>query len=115
MAHVYYLTDARDLVQAGVDGFLHLVRDEEMDDGLVQMMKDKRVFVTPNSAPARQAPTPGSQPGSTIRLLAETATAAEIKKVADVYAARETAARGGAATPRPAASRMPGSSGAWRS
>ena len=48
MAHVYYLTDARDLVQAGVDGFLHLVRDEEMDDGLVQMMKDKRVFVTPN-------------------------------------------------------------------
>jgi hypothetical protein len=39
---------ARDLVEAGVDGFLHLVRDEEMDDALVRMMKEKRVFVTPN-------------------------------------------------------------------
>jgi imidazolonepropionase-like amidohydrolase len=48
MAHVFYQADARDLVDAGVDGFLHLVRDEEMDDALVRMMKDKRVFVTPN-------------------------------------------------------------------
>ena len=36
MAHVFYLADARDLVQSGVDGFLHLVRDAEMDDALVQ-------------------------------------------------------------------------------
>jgi hypothetical protein len=48
MAHVYYLADARDLVEAGVDGFLHLVRDEEMDDALVRRMKEKNVFVTPN-------------------------------------------------------------------
>jgi imidazolonepropionase-like amidohydrolase len=48
VAHVYYLTDARDLVEAGVDGFLHLVRDAEMDDGLAARMKAKNVFVTPN-------------------------------------------------------------------
>src|SRR6266581_518185 len=35
MAHVFYLTDAHELVRAGVDGFLHLVRDEEMDDPLI--------------------------------------------------------------------------------
>jgi imidazolonepropionase-like amidohydrolase len=47
-AHVYYLADARDLVEAGVDGFLHLVRDAEMDDGLVARMKARNMFVTPN-------------------------------------------------------------------
>ncbi len=36
IVHVYYLADARDLVDAGADGFLHLVRDEEMDDALVE-------------------------------------------------------------------------------
>ena len=31
-AHVFYYTDAVDLVDAGIDGFAHLVRDKEMDD-----------------------------------------------------------------------------------
>ena len=48
MAHEYYLEDARDLVRAGVDGFLHMVRDAEMDDDLVRLMKEKGVFITPN-------------------------------------------------------------------
>jgi imidazolonepropionase-like amidohydrolase len=48
MAHVFYLTDARDLVESGVDGFLHSVRDAEMDDALVARMKQKNVFITPN-------------------------------------------------------------------
>jgi hypothetical protein len=39
MAHEYYLADARDLVEAGVAGFLHSVRDAEMDDALVARMK----------------------------------------------------------------------------
>jgi imidazolonepropionase-like amidohydrolase len=48
MAHVFYLSDARDLVEAGVDGFLHSVRDAEMDDALVARMKQKNVYITPN-------------------------------------------------------------------
>src|SRR5204862_3843558 len=48
VVHVYYLADARDLVEAGADGFLHLVRDEEMDAALVARMKAKKMFVTPN-------------------------------------------------------------------
>jgi imidazolonepropionase-like amidohydrolase len=48
MAHVFYLADARDLVEAGVDGFLHSVRDAEIDDALVARMKQKNVYITPN-------------------------------------------------------------------
>jgi imidazolonepropionase-like amidohydrolase len=48
MAHVFYLADARDLVEAGVDAFLHSVRDAEMDDALVARMKQKNVYITPN-------------------------------------------------------------------
>jgi imidazolonepropionase-like amidohydrolase len=50
MAHEYYLADARDLVDAGVDAFLHSVRDAEMDDALVAKMKQKNVYITPNLA-----------------------------------------------------------------
>jgi imidazolonepropionase-like amidohydrolase len=50
MAHQYYLADARDLVEAGVAGFLHSVRDAEMDDALVARMKAKNVYITPNLA-----------------------------------------------------------------
>lgn len=48
IAHVFYLEDARDLVKAGVDGFAHLVRDQEMDDALIAEMKQKSVVVMPN-------------------------------------------------------------------
>jgi imidazolonepropionase-like amidohydrolase len=48
VAHVYYLTDARDLVEAGADAFLHGVRDAEMDDALIARMKQRNVFITPN-------------------------------------------------------------------
>ena len=44
MAHVYYLNDAKDLVRSGVDGFAHLVRDREIDDELVALMKEHDVF-----------------------------------------------------------------------
>jgi imidazolonepropionase-like amidohydrolase len=79
MAHVYYLADARDLVEAGVDGFLHLVRDAEMDDALVARMKAKNVFVTPNlSVSGRGVVTPRwfDDP-----LLAETVAAAVLDPI----------------------------------
>jgi TatD family-associated radical SAM protein len=41
---------AAELKEAGVDGFLHSVRDMEMDDALVARMKQKNVFITPNLA-----------------------------------------------------------------
>ena len=92
VVHVYYLADARDLVDAGADGFLHLVRDEEMDDALVKVMKTKHVFVTPNLSTSEAGTYTGKPSWLDDPLLAESATPAMIKKVADVYAARAGAA-----------------------
>lgn len=45
IAHVFYLADAKDLVQSGVDGLAHLVRAEPgVDDELVAAMKTRDVF-----------------------------------------------------------------------
>ena len=48
IAHVYYAADAADLVEAGVDGFAHLVRDQEMTSQLVGAISSGDVFVMPN-------------------------------------------------------------------
>ncbi len=46
-AHVYYLSDARKLVQSGVDILAHSVRDSVIDDALVQEMKRRNVVYIP--------------------------------------------------------------------
>src|SRR5439155_17776506 len=47
-AHIATLADAKDLLRAGVDGFLHPVRDREVDDELLRLLKQRpRVFFTP--------------------------------------------------------------------
>jgi len=48
IAHIFYQEDARELVEAGVDGFAHLPRDTEMDDALVTAIVENDVFVMPN-------------------------------------------------------------------
>ena len=48
IAHVYYANDAADLVDAGVDGFAHLARDEEMSSQLVGAISSADVVVMPN-------------------------------------------------------------------
>lgn len=39
VAHLFYRSDARQLADAGVDGFAHSVRDGLVDDGLIAAMK----------------------------------------------------------------------------
>ena len=48
IAHVFYHTDAVDLVAAGIDAFAHLVRDTVMDDALVAAIVQKHVVVMGN-------------------------------------------------------------------
>jgi imidazolonepropionase-like amidohydrolase len=50
-AHVFYYTDAVDLVNAGIDALVHLVRDKEMDDSLVASVVQHDVYVQPNLSP----------------------------------------------------------------
>ena len=40
IAHVYYLADAKELVRQGVDGFGHAVRDQPVDQELIDLMKE---------------------------------------------------------------------------
>ena len=46
-AHVYFLEDARQLVNAGVDLLAHSIRDKEVDAALITAMKEKGVFYIP--------------------------------------------------------------------
>jgi imidazolonepropionase-like amidohydrolase len=48
VAHVFYHDDAVDLVNAGIDGFAHLVRDRVMDDALVDAIVKRGVFAMGN-------------------------------------------------------------------
>lgn len=47
MAHVFYLEDAKRLVEEGIDGLAHSVRDQEVDDELIAAMKENDVFYVP--------------------------------------------------------------------
>ncbi|PYR69108.1 MAG: hypothetical protein DMG20_08100, partial [Acidobacteria bacterium] len=44
---VFELADAKDLVKAGIDGFVSSIRDRDVDDQLVAAMKEKNVFLAP--------------------------------------------------------------------
>jgi imidazolonepropionase-like amidohydrolase len=47
--HVYYLDDAKGLLKAGVDAFAHGVRDKDVDDELMAMVKARpQFFLVPN-------------------------------------------------------------------
>jgi imidazolonepropionase-like amidohydrolase len=40
-AHIVALADAKELLRAGIDGFMHPVRDREVDDELLRMLKER--------------------------------------------------------------------------
>jgi imidazolonepropionase-like amidohydrolase len=82
VAHIYYLDDAKELLRSGIDGFAHLVRDKDVDDEFVRMMKEHpNVFVMPNLPDI----------GTALRdpaWLEETVPSAEVKKMQDALASR---------------------------
>ncbi len=41
MAHIVYLADVKDLLRAGVDGFAHMVRDKDVDDELLALLRTR--------------------------------------------------------------------------
>ena len=46
-AHVFYLEDARSLVEARVDVLAHSIRDREVDEAFIQLAKEREVFLVP--------------------------------------------------------------------
>jgi imidazolonepropionase-like amidohydrolase len=51
--HVYYLDDAKGLLRAGVDAFAHGVRDKDVDDEFIALVKQKPNFVLVPNMPDR--------------------------------------------------------------
>ena len=81
VAHIFYLDDAKDLARAGVDAFAHLVRDKEIDEELVTLIKQHHVAVMPNIAISENAIHAEPPAWLDAPLLHETAPAAVIDRV----------------------------------
>ena len=48
-AHVFTLADAKGLLEAGIDGFAHGIRDMDIDDAVVEMFRERPgVYLVPN-------------------------------------------------------------------
>ena len=87
VAHIYYLADAKDLLRSGIDGFMHLVRDRDVDDEMIQLLKQHpNIFVTPN------LPDKGTSEAD-FALMGETIPAAEIQRLRAVQAAQTPEAK----------------------
>jgi imidazolonepropionase-like amidohydrolase len=96
VAHVYYLEDAKGLARAGIDAFAHLVRDQEMDDESIALVKEHHVFMMPNLGLAESRA--HAEPAAWLDdpLYRETTPAALVERVRASYALRTPAAVEGA-------------------
>jgi imidazolonepropionase-like amidohydrolase len=85
VAHIFNLVDGKDLLRAGVDGFAHGVRDKDVDDEYIALIKQHpKVWVEPNLPD--QALT-----ADEIDWLSETLPASQIKRMRDQLASRPPA------------------------
>jgi imidazolonepropionase-like amidohydrolase len=100
IAHVFDLDDAKLLVRAGVEGFLHSIRDQEVDDEFIKLAKEHDIWITPNlgginrASLIRESGTPAwfDEP-----LVRETIAPALIRERAQMYEKRKLTG----APPRP--------------
>ncbi len=94
-AHIFYHDDAMELAAAGIDSFAHLVRDREMSDELIALMRKNNVYVMPNiSSPERNthaSPPPWLDEPSLAGLLRDTVSADVIERLRGVFARRDPA------------------------
>jgi imidazolonepropionase-like amidohydrolase len=93
IAHVYDLEDAKGLLRAGVEGFTHLVRDKEIDDEFIQLLRQHAgVFFTPNLGITSRAMEAGRPAWLDDPLLHETIPPSEIQRLEKQFSNRSPAA-----------------------
>ena len=93
IAHVFDLEDAKGLVRAGVEGFTHLVRDKDIDDEFIALLKQHPgVFFTPNLGITSRAIESGRPAWLDDPLLHETIPPSEIARLEKQFANRAPAA-----------------------
>ncbi len=83
-AHIFDLEDAKELLRSGIDGFAHGVRDTDIDEEFMTLIKQHpNVFVIPNL--------PDRGLGEDEAWLMETVPAEEVKRAKDALAKRTPA------------------------
>lgn len=97
VAHVFYHDDAVDLVDAGVDGFAHLVRDKVMDDALIATMVKRGTYAMGNLSFPRRATYAAVPPwlaagDPMARLLSESVSAPVLARMHGYFAKRDAKA-----------------------
>ena len=85
VAHIFDLADAKELLRSGIDGFAHGVRDVDVDDEFLGLIKARPdVFVIPNL--------PERDTSDDLSWLSDTVPAPEIQRMRDALATRTPAA-----------------------
>ena len=83
-AHIFTLEDAKGLLRAGIDGFAHSIRDTDVDDELVELVKERpNVWLVPNL--------PGRGVASDLSWLSGTVKPDALKKLQDASVDRPRA------------------------
>jgi imidazolonepropionase-like amidohydrolase len=98
VAHVFDLEDAKGLVRAGIEGFLHSIRDAEVDEEFIKLAKEHNIWLAPNLGGMNRASlirANGTPEWFDDPLVRETIAPAVIKARAEMYESRR-AGRGGA-------------------
>jgi len=78
-AHIVYLEDAKELLRAGIDGFAHSVRDKDIDDEFVALIKKRPNFFEVPNLPDRGVKTD-------LSWVSDTVPAEELKKLQEAVA-----------------------------
>ena len=95
MAHISALDDAKDLLRAGIDGFGHVVRDRDVDDELLALLRQRpRVFFVETLWGERQAIYEGKPAWVDEPLIRDLLSGEEITRLAESFSS--------AASPAPA-------------
>jgi imidazolonepropionase-like amidohydrolase len=84
-AHIYYLADAKELLRSGIDGFAHGVRDRDIDDEFMALLRERDIFLIPN-LPER----PLTE--EDLALTAETLPAEQVNRIREQIAKRDPVA-----------------------
>ncbi len=85
-AHIYYLADAKELLRSGVDILAHLVRDRDVDDELMALLKQHPNVYVMTTLPDRETTE------ADLRFEGETVPPARMKQIREALAAVTPAA-----------------------
>jgi imidazolonepropionase-like amidohydrolase len=106
IAHVFDLEDAKGLVRAGIEGFLHSIRDSEVDTEFITLAKQRNIWITPNLGGINRASlirANGTPAWFDDPLVAETIAPALISERARAYEDQARARQSGRGAAAPAA------------